>query len=1322
MKKFLIIGLVFLLLLAFNAFGANQKEYVPNEIIVKFKNAPDRINLNSADNIETGISAIDTLNSEHKIKSMENLFEKNLGITNKISSIKKHGVDRIFLLKTSENADVERLVREYSNDPNVEYAEPNYIVHISLLPNDPNFNNLYGLHNTGQTGGTADADIDAPEAWDVVTNSSNVTIGVIDTGIDYNHTDLAENMWINADEIPGNGIDDDANGYIDDIRGWDFVNNDNNPFDDNGHGTHVSGTIGGVGNNNKGVAGVNWNVKLMALKFLGSGGSGTIADAIEAVNYATQNGAHITSNSWGGGGFSQALKDAIQAANDAGILFVAAAGNTNNNNDANPNYPSNYDVPNVVAVAATDHNDAKAGFSSFGAETVDLGAPGVNTYSTVPNGSCLNCNPSGYKSLSGTSMATPHVSGAAGLIKARFPNLTSDGIKARLLGNVDLIASMNGITVTGGRLNAFNNLEIDNNPPLAVTNLNATNSTVGSITLMWTATGDDGSAGSAKFYDIRYSTSPINDANWGNSTQAKNNLKPKPSGSAENFTVKGLEDNTTYYLAMKVLDNVGNPSALSNVISGITKPKKVIFKDDMESGINGWSSISLWHQETNRAYSPIKSWAYNTGSPNYNYNVGNNSGNLTSPSINLSNQTSAILKFKYLYQTEEQGTSWDKRFIQIGVDGIFNNAAQLSGDEMLVWHNYSLDMSQYAGNSNVQVRFFFDTIDGILNDFEGWYIDDVIVFGDPEQVQNQPPVANASQDQNLTDADGSGAENATLNGSLSYDPDGNIAAYEWKEGTNILGTTVVLTTSVNVGLHNIQLTVTDNSGLNASDNVTVQVNPKPNEPPVANASQDQNLTDADGSGAENATLNGSLSYDPDGNIAAYEWKEDSTLLSNLVAFTYNFSVGNHNLILTVTDNDGLTGTDNVTVNVKPKEPLASENLTLRAISAYAEKNNSPSYRLVNGSILGNKQYTASIGARPQWLEIASNPNKREMVMAAIDDSSDVNAQVWNGNSWGNLKELTKSSRNNYKSIDVEYESQSGDALVVYSDVSGTASQDMIPRYNIWNGISWSAQAQASSVGAVPTAIELASNPNKDEIILVTNDDANDINAQVWNGNSWSSPAELSPNAFSAGQPFDAEYESISGDGLIVYTNGTDKRIYYRTVSNGVIGAEQIGPALGNRGRMYNLIPNPKSDEIILMVIDNDADTRVMIWNGNSWSDKGEVSTSAQSTTYMGIAGAYESNSGDAVLVYSNNQAMLKFRVWDGATLSPQQNGALGQDIPRWMKMASNPNTDELLLIANTRNNHADAHYWSGSSWTRTSLSTANSTSTRAGIAVGYENS
>jgi subtilisin family serine protease len=337
-------------------------------------------------------------------------------------------------------------VRNLSGNSWVEYAEPNYILHANLTPNDTRYGELWGMKNTGQVintvPGKPGADISAEQAWNVTTGSANVIVGVVDTGVDYNHADLSANIWNN----PG-GVAGCAAG----THGYNAITRTCDPLDDHYHGTHCSGTIGAVGNNALGVVGVNWTVKIMGLKFLDSTGSGTTANAITAIDFAVQakiagQNVRVLSNSWGGGGFSQALLDEINKANTNNILFVAAAGNASANNDVTPNYPSNYNAPNVVAVAATDNTDALASFSNYGRTTVHLGAPGVDILSTQPGGL--------YQYLSGTSMATPHVAGAAALVLAAQPTLNTAGVKSALLNNVDPIPSLNGLTVTGGRLNA----------------------------------------------------------------------------------------------------------------------------------------------------------------------------------------------------------------------------------------------------------------------------------------------------------------------------------------------------------------------------------------------------------------------------------------------------------------------------------------------------------------------------------------------------------------------------------------------------------------------------------------------------------------------------------------------------------------------------------------------------------------------------------------------------------------------------------------------------------------------------------------------------
>jgi subtilisin family serine protease len=381
---------------------------------------------------------------------------------------------RVHHVKLKKGLTAEEAAELYMQDPNVEYAEPNYeISALDLVPNDPRFSQIWSLHNTGQTGGTADADIDAPEAWDTSTGSSDVIVAVIDTGVDYTHEDLSANMWVNEAELNGqSGVDDDGNGYVDDIYGIDAYNNDSNPIDDNGHGTHCSGTIGAEGDNGIGVVGVNWNARIMALKFLSTGGSGYVDGAIACLEYVTMmkeqygQNVRLTSNSWGGYFFSQALYDAIEMTGDADILFVAAAGNSAANNDGGGLKPASYDLPNIISVAATDHNDDLAYFSNWGRTSVDVAAPGLNIFSTLPpyahlSGTCHDDDGDGYGNCSGTSMATPHVSGLAAFILAQYPELSWAEVKFNILSTVDPLPSLDGLVLTGGRINANNAVNCD---------------------------------------------------------------------------------------------------------------------------------------------------------------------------------------------------------------------------------------------------------------------------------------------------------------------------------------------------------------------------------------------------------------------------------------------------------------------------------------------------------------------------------------------------------------------------------------------------------------------------------------------------------------------------------------------------------------------------------------------------------------------------------------------------------------------------------------------------------------------------------------------
>jgi large repetitive protein len=393
-----------------------QGEHAPDRLIVKFKAS----------------AAEDT-----KLDILQKINLKRL---------RRLPITRMELIALPPGQTLAQSLAALKNNPNVEYAEPDYIVHTSqqAFSNDPYALNLWGLNNIGQSGGVANADIDLPEAWASYRPSVMLIVAVIDTGIDYSHPDLISQMWINTAEdinrdgkyttADHNGKDEDGNGYIDDVVGWDFANKDNDPMDDNNHGIGVAG-VGGRG-----------GVKVMALKFLRADGSGYTSDAISALAYAGNKRAFIANNSWGGGSYSQALYDAIYAYRQKSGLFIAAAGNNGVDADSSPSYPAAYNLDSIISVASITNTDAMSGFSNFGATSVDIAAPGSSIVSTLPGNR--------YGAMNGTSMAAPHVSGVAALVWSQRPTIGLLKIKSILMGSARKTPALQGKTVSGGVVNA----------------------------------------------------------------------------------------------------------------------------------------------------------------------------------------------------------------------------------------------------------------------------------------------------------------------------------------------------------------------------------------------------------------------------------------------------------------------------------------------------------------------------------------------------------------------------------------------------------------------------------------------------------------------------------------------------------------------------------------------------------------------------------------------------------------------------------------------------------------------------------------------------
>jgi subtilisin family serine protease len=376
----------------------------------------------------------------------------------------------IVLLK-SELRTTDQMVLELEGLPEVESVSPNFErIICQTHPNDPFYSLQWALHNTGQSGGTPDIDIDAPEAWDYTTGNS-IIVGVIDTGVDYNHEDLMNNMWQNPGETPGNGVDDDGNGFVDDVYGINAITMTGDPNDDHGHGTHCAGIVGGAGNNDTGAVGVNWIVRIIAAKFLSDAGIGYDSDAITCLDYLmdlkTSYGHEIivTNNSWGGGGYNAALKSAIDASGTAGIVFCAAAGHAGTDNDITPHYPASYSSSNIIAVTAVDHDGNQ--LYNYGASSVDIAAPGESILSCVPTWFWGPGSPP-YGYASGTSSATPHITGAVALVASLFPSETVAQRITRILSSVMALPSLGGKCVTEGMLNLYSALIYSPNPEMNV--------------------------------------------------------------------------------------------------------------------------------------------------------------------------------------------------------------------------------------------------------------------------------------------------------------------------------------------------------------------------------------------------------------------------------------------------------------------------------------------------------------------------------------------------------------------------------------------------------------------------------------------------------------------------------------------------------------------------------------------------------------------------------------------------------------------------------------------------------------------------------------
>ncbi len=832
------------------------------------------------------------------------------------------------LVQVPAGVTVEQMVDAYRLDPEVLYAEPNFLYELQATPNDPSFNQLWGLHNTGQTGGLANADINAPEAWNITKGSSAVVIGVLDTGIDYTHQDLAANIFTNPGEIAGNGIDDDANGWVDDVHGIDATAESGNPMDTNSHGTHVSGTIAARGNNGIGVVGVNWSATLVGCKAFNP--YGYTDDILQCMDYfldlKTRPNDPVdivaTHNSWGGGSFSQALYDAISAHRQAGMLFVAAAGNNyGSNNDQSPHYPSSYDHDNIIAVLATDHDDQRAYFSNYGPRTVDVGAPGESIYSTIPG------NSHGYKS--GTSMATPHVTGLAGLLKAQHPNRSAQQIKNLILTGGTPTPGTTGACLSGRRIRANVSLTC-----VDQTLANRFAPTTSSVTVgvgtpiplgILSITCDAPSPG-PQVVTVVETGATIALADAGGSGEFKGTYTPKSLGTS---TLSFPNGETVTVTAIASYDHpsvvpyefpaiTGTMLPLSCYYSLCSAPVQSPFPLRFAGADPGLTTLHV----TNRGFV-----TFDTPSTYYGY---------YNEPLPTAIYKTVIAPF------------WDDLNLSYG-GSVWSAVLGQAPSRQLVIEYRDVAYSYGYGSVTFQLVFFEDSPSLQFN-----YADVVTTYssngasatvgvqvmtGLARQFSyNTPSLSNSMSLRWTIGAPiaGAGADQVVLplaevelDGTDSLDFDGTIASYAWTQqaGTPVTLTgadtaTPSFTAPAGSGTLTFQLEITDNEGKTGTDTVDVIVN----QAPVAVAGDDLTVpTDLP------ATLDGSGSYDPDGSLIGYQWTQiegTPVQIQNAGAPVATFiappTAGQLVFQLAVTDELGFKRSDTVVADVFLNEkPVAS---------------------------------------------------------------------------------------------------------------------------------------------------------------------------------------------------------------------------------------------------------------------------------------------------------------------------------------------------------------------------------------------------------------
>jgi len=907
---------------------SKKNAHAPDRLLVRFKAGAPAQSINDALGKAKGNSgkqkgkAIKGLKKDRSFKSMEGLK----------------------LVHLPPGRNLQDAISQLKKNPNVLYVEPDYQLTLNATPNDTSYSSLWALHNSGQTiwgqAGTADVDINAPEAWNVTTGSTSVVIAVLDSGVNHSHPDLLDNMWVNPGETASNGIDDDGNGYIDDIYGIDAYNSDSNPMDDNKHGSHVAGTISAVGNNGVGVTGVSQSTKIIGCKIGASDGSIYVSAAVICMDYVydlkVNRSVNIvaTNNSWGGGSYSVAMYQAIEKHMNAGILFVAAAGNDGTNNDASPHYPSNYYLPNVIAVAATDNQDNLASFSEYGRRSVHIGAPGVGIYSTT-----LSSN---YEFLQGTSMATPQVSGLIALLAAEDGSRDWKTLKNLVIAGGKDIASLDSTTVSGRRIRAWDSdgtgsMTCSNQTVSSVLHPVASSTTIalgGSIGLAMLnikcATPNGGltvtGTGPASVNDIyllddgqgfdKIANDGIYSAYWTAPATAGSYTLTFPDSQTASVTVGSSltpyrKASTTTY-SWRDLSGL-TPNALS---SGAYYSVGTSFPIEFAGYSSGYSTLYFTAKGTLSFQAAMSTDGTNIEIPNAGFNslIAPFWDDLVASSGNVrigATSTEYVMEWQVPHTDNAGSVHFQVVFTKDSSDIIFNYKDVTFGTA-------SLDAGASA-SVGVQVT----ATDGVMysQDSAALSANTALLW----QLDSGAPTASAGSDQNVA-----GAASVTLSGS-GTDPDSGSLTYSWSQ---ISGTSVSITnanaasasfTAPNT-TETLQfiLTVTDDAGRKAQDAISVNVTESSTTTDVISLSSTvYNASEGDGT----ATITVKRAGEGNGQITVNYATSDATATAGS---DYTATSG------TLTWTDGQTGNKTFTVSItddSSKENPERLNITLSNVSS-----------------------------------------------------------------------------------------------------------------------------------------------------------------------------------------------------------------------------------------------------------------------------------------------------------------------------------------------------------------------------------------------------